>query len=311
MAAGRRSTARDPARILVCGGAGFIGSHLVDRLVVEGHEVDVVDDLSTGSLLNLSEARNATGRFKFQNVAINSTEFGELVALRRPSVIINLATFTPARSNLTGAADSLDDAISVLEVARLMGVQKVVTALPAGLLYGEVPAKSSPVKEDYVGEPRTSEEVLARASAQIHRVYRDRHGVEFTVLAMANVYGTRQRPEDGVVAAFHDALAHGRPAIIHGTGKQTRDFLHIDDVVDALVRAIDKAGGLVLNVGTGVGTSINDLWRMMGGASSPAPRTSSARPNDMIRLVLSPVRTRIQLGWSSFTVLADGLTTFR
>lgn len=295
----------------MCGGAGFIGSHLVERLLVEGNEVDVVDDLSTGSLLNLAEARNATGRFKFQNVAVDSGEFAELVALRRPSTIINLATFSPARSNLAGAADSVDDSIAVLETARLTGVEKVITAIPAALLYGEVPAKSTPVKEDHEGEPRTGEEVLARAAAQIHRVYRDRHGVEFTVLAMANVYGTRQRPEDGVVAAFRDALAHGRAPIIHGNGKQTRDFVHVDDAVDALVRAIHKAGGLVLNVGTGLGTSINDLWRMMGGASSASPRTSSARPNDMVRLVLSPVRTRIQLGWSAFTPLNDGLATLR
>lgn len=311
MAAGRRVAARDPGRIMVCGGAGFIGSHLVDRLIVEGHEVDVVDDLSSGSLLNLAEARHATGRFKFQNVKVDSDEFSELVARRHPTVIVNLATFTPSRANLAGAADSVNDAIAVLETARLSGVGKVISALPAGLLYGEVPAKQSPVKEDYDGEPRTSEEVLARAVAQLHRVYRDRHGLEFTVLAMSNVYGSRQRAEDGVVAAFRDAMAHGRPPIIHGNGKQTRDFLHVDDAVDAVVRAIDKAGGLVLNVGTGVATSINDLWRLMGGASSAAPRTSSARPHDMARLVLSPVRTRIQLGWSSFTSLEDGLETIR
>lgn len=311
MAAGRRGAARVPGRILVCGGAGFIGSHLVDRLIVEGHEVDVVDDLSSGSLLNLADARTAAGRFKFQNISVRSDEFAELVALRRPSTIVNLAVFTSSRSHNAGALDSLSDAIAVLEVARLSGVDKVVTALPAGLLYGEVAAKNCPVKEDYVAEPRTTEEVLARATAQVHGVFRDRHGVEFTVLAMANVYGPRQRPEDGVVAAFSDALAHGRPPIVHGTGKQTRDFVHVDDAVDAIVRAIDKAGGLVLNVGTGVATSITDLWKMMGGASSPAPRTSAARPHDMVRLVLSPVRTRIQLGWSPFTPLATGLTTVR
>lgn len=294
---------------MVCGGAGFIGSHYVDRVVAEGREVDVVDDLTTGSLSNLAEARNAIGRFKFQNVAVGSDEFGELVALRRPEIIVNLTAFTPARAHVSGSLASLNDCVAVLEAARLAGVRKVITTVPAGSLYGEVPARENPVKEDHVSEARTAEDVLVRAATQVHTVYRDRHGVDFTVLAVASVYGTRQRAEDGVVAAFMDALAHNRAPIVHGTGKQTRDFVHVDDVVDALVRAGDKAGGLVINVGTGVATSIGQLWSVMAGATASAPRTSAARPNDLPRLALSPVRARIQLGWSPFTTLAEGLKT--
>jgi UDP-glucose 4-epimerase len=152
---------------------------------------------------------------------------------------------------------------------------------------------------------------LARAAADIHSVYRERHGVEFTVLALGNVYGPRQRASDGVVATFVEALAHGRAPIVHGNGKQTRDFVYIDDTIDAIARATDRAGGLVVNVGTGVATSIADLWSVMAGAASPVPRTSAARPNDLARLSLSPVRARIQLGWSPFTSLKDGLATLR
>lgn len=311
MAAGRQATATSTDRIMVCGGAGFIGSHYVDRMVLDGREVDVVDDLSSGSLTNLANARNATGRFKFQNIAIGSAEFPELVALRRPDVIVNLAVFCPARSHVNGALSSLNDCVTVLEAARLAGVRKVVTAVPAGNMYGEVPARETPVKEDHASEPRSAQDVLVRAAAQVHGVYRDRHGVDFTVLALASVYGARQRPDDGVVAAFADALAHNRAPIIHGTGKQSRDFVHVDDVVDALVRAGQKAGGLVINVGTGTSTSVADLWSVMAGASGPAPHTSSARPNDLVRLALSPVRARIQLGWSPFTRLADGLKAIR
>ena len=296
---------------MICGGAGFIGSSLVDRFMAEGHEVDVVDDLSSGSLANLAEARNASGRFKFQNISVLSSEFAELVALRRPSVIVNLAVFSPAQGHLSGAITSLQSTVAVLEAARLAGVSKVITGVPASLLYGEVTARDLPIKEGHINDSRTSEEVLARAAADIHGVYRDRHGVEFTVLAMANVYGARQRAEDGVVASFADALANGRAPIVHGTGKQVRDFVHVDDTVDAIARSLDRAGGLVINVGTGVATSIIDLWSVMGGASSPVPRTSAARPNDVARLSLSPVRARIQLGWSPFTPLAEGLTTLR
>jgi UDP-glucose 4-epimerase len=298
-------------KIMICGGAGFIGSYLVDRFMAEGHEVDVVDDLSSGSLANLAEARNASGRFKFQNISVLSAEFAELVALRRPSVIVNLAVFSPAQGHLSGSITSLQSTVAVLEAARLAGVSKVITGVPASLLYGEVSARDLPIKEGHINDSRTSEEVLARAAADIHSVYRDRHGVEFTVLAMANVYGARQRAEDGVVAAFADALAAGRAPIVHGNGKQVRDFVHVDDTVDAIARSLDRAGGLVINVGTGVATSIIDLWSVMGGASSPVPRTSAARPNDVVRLSLSPVRARIQLGWSPFTPLAEGLTTLR
>ena len=300
-----------PQKILVCGGAGFIGSHLVDRLMAEQHDVDVVDDLSTGSLSNLAESRNASGRFKFQNISVQSPEFVELVSLRRPDIIINLAVFTPSHSHLTGAATSLAATIAVLEAARLGGVSKVVTAIPAGLLYGECAARDLPIKEGHLNDSRTSEEVLARAAADMHTVYRDRHGGEFTVLAMSNVYGSRQRSDDGVVAAFCDALEHGKAPIVHGSGKQTRDFVFIDDAVDAIVRSFDRAGGLVVNVGTGVATSINDLWSLMGGVSSPNPRSATARPHDVARLSLSPVRARIQLGWSPFTTLADGLASLR
>jgi UDP-glucose 4-epimerase len=298
-------------KIMICGGAGFIGSYLVERFMAEGHEVDVVDDLSTGSLANLAEARNASGRFKFQNISVLSAEFAELVSLRRPSVIVNLAVFSPSQSHLNGAMTAMQSALAVLEAARLGGVSKVITGIPAALLYGEVTARDLPIKEGHLNDSRTSEEVLARAAADIHAVYRDRHGVEFTVLAMANVYGARQRAEDGVVASFADALANGRAPIVHGNGKQVRDFVHVDDTVDAIARSLDRAGGLVINVGTGVSTSINDLWSVMGGASSPVPRTSAARPNDVVRFSLSPVRARIQLGWSPFTPLAEGLATLR
>lgn len=295
----------------MCGGAGFIGSHLVDRLIAEGHEVDVVDDLSTGSLSNLAEARNATGRFKFQNISIESSEFAELVSLRRPEIIVNLATFTPSQAHLAGAMSSFRAAVVVLEAARLAGVSKVVTAIHAGLLYGEVAARDLPIKEGHINDPRSSEEVIARAAADMHTIYRERHGIEFTVLALANVYGVRQRSDDGVIASFIDALAHGRAPIIHGSGKQSRDFVHVDDTVDAIVRSLDRAGGLVVNVGTGVATTVSDLWALMGGAAALAPRTSTARPHDVARLSLSPVRARIQLGWSPFTSLEEGLATLR
>lgn len=300
-----------PRHIMVCGGAGFIGSHLVDRLLAEGHEVDVVDDLSTGSLTNLNESRSGSGRFKFQNISVTSAEFSELISLRRPSVIVNLAAFAPSHMHLAGASNSLASTIAVLEAARRGAVSKVVTAMPSRLLYGEVAVRDLPIKEGHINDARTTEEVLGRAAADMHHVYRDRHGVEFTVLAMANVYGKRQRAQDGVVASFLDALSQGKAPIVHGNGKQLRDFVFIDDTVDAISRSLDRAGGLVINVGTGVSTTVNDLWSVMGGAAAPVPRNVAERPHDIMRLSLSPVRARIQLGWSPFTTLEQGLASLR
>ena len=299
------------SRIMVCGGAGFIGSHLVDRLIEDGHEVDVVDNLDTGSLANLAGARAATGRFKFQNVAVDSPEFAELVSLRRPEIIFNLVSLSPAKSHLSGGLSSVKIATTILEASRLAAVTKVISVLPSSLLYGEVAAKDVPIKEGHFNEPRTAEEVFARAIADLHMVYRDRHGVEFTVLAVANAYGQRQRADDGVVAAFVEALESGKAPVIHGTGKQTRDFVHVDDVVDACVRTLDRSGGLVVNIGSGVSTSIKDLWSLMAGASALSPRTAASRPHDIARLALSPVRARIQLGWSPYTPLKDGLAGLR
>lgn len=298
-------------RVMVCGGAGFIGSHLCERLLAEGNEVDAVDDLSTGSIPNLAACRAATGRFKLQNVAVESAEFAELVSVRRPEIIFNLVPLSPSQCHVTGGLASVTSAVAVLEAARLAGTAKVVACIPAGLLYGEVKAKELPVKEDHESRPRNAPAVFARAIADLHSVYRDRHGIEFTVLATANVYGPRQRAQDGVVAAFVEALDNGKPPLLHGTGKQTRDFVHVDDAVDALVRAVDRGAGLTLNIGTGVATSVRDLWGLMAGESGLAPRAGSPRPDDLTRMSLSPVRARIQLGWAPFTKLRDGLRTLR
>ena len=287
------------SKVFVCGGAGFIGSHLVERLLADGHTVDVVDDLSTGSLANLSGARTLGGALKFHHLDISTVEFAELVGLRQPDVIFHMALLPPPML------------LSVLEAARRHRVTKVVACLPAVLVYGEVPAKYLPVKEgrkaDAIGVPH----VMAQTIIDLLGVYREMHDIEFTVLAMTNVYGLRQRPEDGVVAAFASGVIRNQDPDIYGNGKQTRDFLYIDDAIDVLVRTISKGGGLVLNAGTGVQTTIEELWKMLGAGSTLRAKKLPTRPGDVQRLAVSTVRTRIQLGWSSWTSLGEGLETIR
>jgi UDP-glucose 4-epimerase len=293
-------------KMLVVGGAGFIGSHLVDRLLAEGHTVDVVDDLTTGSLANLAEARvdAGEGRFKFHNVDAAAGPLRELAAMRRPDVVFHLAALAPGAP--AGPA-AIATTLAVLDAARDAGAAKVVAALPAAALYGDVSPRDLPLKEDKGFAPATVRGVIARAVADLLDVYRSAYSVEFTALALANVYGPRQRPSDGVVPAFLAAAAGGEAPTFFGDGRQTRDFVFIDDAVDAFVRAAQRGSGLVVNIGTGVQTSIRELWEKVGGTHRAAPITSAARAADVPRCALSSVRARIHLSWEPWTSLDQGL----
>jgi UDP-glucose 4-epimerase len=294
-------------RILVVGGAGFIGSHLVDRLLAEQHAVDVVDDLSTGSLANLAAARAAGGELKIHHLDACAAEFPALVAMRSPEVVYHLGWAPPGRTDPGTWSRALQSSWQVLEAARANDVAKVVTALPAVAHYGDLPSRELPAKEGRVGDVVGPAGIVVRAIAELHAVYRARHDVEFSALAVTNVYGSRQRADGGVVAAFRSALAHGEAPVIHGDGRQARDFVFIDDVVDALVRAATRGGGLVINIGTGVLTSVRELWSAVAGPAGAAP-TTGRRPDDQVlRLSVSPTRARIHLAWAPWTGLAEGL----
>lgn len=292
-------------KALVVGGAGFIGSHLTERLLAEGHAVDVVDHLVTGSLANLADARRAAGELKIHTLDATVAEFDTVVAMRTPDVVYHLGVLPPGEPAEHTAAASLSSLLSVLEAARRLGGVKVVVALSAVALYGDVPGKDQPIKEAQPWKPVGVRGAVTRAVAELLTTYRETHAVEFSALALANVYGPRQRPDGGVVGAFRHAVRSDITPMVHGDGRQTRDFLYIDDAVDALVRAAQRGSGLVINVGSGVGTSIRDLWDLMGSGRSSAP--SPRRTDDVQRFVLSPARARIQLGWAPWTDLASGL----
>lgn len=296
--------------VLVVGGAGFIGSHLTERLLAEGHAVDVVDDLSTGNLSNLSDARTAGGDLKIHTLSATATEFAALVAIRQPSVIFHLGWLPPGRSGAAVAGAAVHSTVAVLEAARAVGA-KVVTTVPAGWLYGEVPARELPVKEGRAWEPIGLAGVLARTVADLLAAHRADHAVEFTALAVTTVYGARQRSDASVVAAFHEAHRERRVPTVHGDGRQTRDFLFIDDAVDALVRAATRGSGLVVNIGTGVQTSIRDLWTHIAGLDAPALMPAPYREPDLSRVAVSPTRARIHLSWAPWTELAVGLRSIR
>ncbi len=297
------------------GGAGFIGSHLVDRLLAEDHDVDVVDDLSSGALANLADARTASGHGTGGSLTIHhldarSDAGDSLFGLRRPDLVYELSLFSRTDRSARGQGTGFHAALSTMESARRHGVTKVVATLPASALYGHPAASSLPVKESEI-VPRGVRGVVARAVVDLMSTYRERHVIEFTALALATVYGPRQGAHGGVVAAFVDAHERGVPPRLDGEGRQTRDLLFIDDAVDALVRAGERGSGLVINVGTGEQTTLRDLWDAISGGVGPEPELAPARPDDLLRFAVSPVRARIHLGWSPWTELVDGIARTR
>jgi UDP-glucose 4-epimerase len=301
-------------KALVTGGAGFIGSTLTDRLLVEGWDVDVVDDLSTGNLGNLAEARAAgSGRFSFHRLDIRSAAVTDLIAHRKPDVVYHLAAQADVRVSVARPAfDAEVNIIGTLNVcqgALAAGTKKVVFASSGGTIYGT--PEHLPVREGHPQRPESPYGVAKKAAGDYLHYYREIHGLEYTALAFANVYGPRQDPhgEAGVVSIFIGLLLDKRRATIFGDGKQTRDFVYVDDVVDALVRAADKGTGLVINIGTGVETSVNELYDAIAaavGTSDPATN-APARAGELERSALDPGRAEIHLGWKPFTSLEDGV----
>ncbi len=302
-------------RVLVTGGAGFIGSNLVDRLLAEGHEVDAVDDLSTGSLANLADARASGGTLRFHNLDVRSEDFVDLVRHRRPEVIFHLAAQTDVRVSVDRPVFDADvnilGTIQVLEGARAAGTAKVVFAASGGTLYGEPDASHMPVDEHQAHRPLSPYGVSKKAAMDYLVAYRELYGLEFTALALANVYGPRQDPhgEAGVVAIFAGNLLAARQCIIYGDGTQTRDYVYVDDVVDAFARAARRGGGLVLNIGTGRETSVSELYKLMAEAtgSNLGTRPGPARAGELQRSALDPKRAGLHLGWQPWTPLAEGI----
>jgi UDP-glucose 4-epimerase len=300
---------------LVTGGAGFIGSALVDRLLAEGHHVDVVDDLSTGSLANLAQARaSADHHVSFHQLDIRSPDLGEVMTRRRPEVVFHLAAQADVRVSVArpifDAEINVIGSLNVLEGARAAGARKVVFSSSGGTIYGDPDPSELPIKESHPQRPVSPYGVAKKVVGDYLHAYRELHNLEYTALALANVYGPRQDPhgEAGVVAIFAGRLLAGEPCTIFGDGEQTRDFVYVDDVVDAFARAADRGTGLVINIGTGTETSVNELYSTMAeaaGVDTPAVH-APARAGELQRSSLDPGRAGIHLGWKSWTTLPEG-----
>ncbi|HTN99758.1 MAG TPA: NAD-dependent epimerase/dehydratase family protein, partial [Microthrixaceae bacterium] len=302
-------------RALVTGGAGFIGSNLVDRLLAEGHAVEVIDSLASGRLSNLADARsNRDHDFSFHQMDICDPKVTELIEMRRPDVVFHLAAQIDVRVSVQDpgldASINILGSLNVIEGARKAGSKKVVFASSGGTIYGEVDPEDLPVTESHSQHPVSPYGVSKKVVTDYLNAYRYLHQLEYTSLALANVYGPRQDPhgEAGVVAIFAGKLLSGEQCRIFGAGAQTRDYVYVDDVVDAFVRAAERGSGLICNIGTGLETSVNELYSVMAANAgvTEGPEHADARHGELERSALDAGRAKLHLGWEPFTKLEDG-----
>jgi UDP-glucose 4-epimerase len=303
-------------RTVVTGGAGFIGSALVDRLVHEGHDVAVVDDLSTGRLENLADAFNS-GRVQFAEVDFATDGLAPVVASARPEVVYHLgAQIDVRRSVAEPALDATVNVVGTIQVARAAlaaGCRRLVFASSGGTVYGEPDAADLPIDERYPPRVTNPYGVSKRSAEDYLASFAALDGLEPVSLRLANVYGPRQDPhgEAGVVAIFCNRLLEDEPVTVFGDGLQTRDYVFVDDAVEAFVAAGTRPGlgGERLNIGTGVASSVLDLYAALRAVTGfgPEPTFAPPRPGELQAIALDSGEAGRKLGWRPRFDLAAGL----
>lgn len=303
-------------RALVTGGAGFIGSHLVDALLGAGHTVDVVDDLSTGSIDNLVDASSYGSAFTFHHRDLTAPGLNAVVAAAAPDVVFHLAAQMDVRVSvrepLRDGQVNVLGTVAVLEAAARAGVGRLVFASSGGTIYGS-PA-TQPVPESAPLLPLAPYGAAKAAAEPYLLAYRQLHGLDSVALALGNVYGPRQSPhgEAGVVAIFARALLAGTPAVVFGDGSAVRDYVHVEDVVRALVHFgtadVPRTPSGRINVGTGVGTTVRQLHTRLAAAVGVPDdvRFEPGRPGELAASTLD-VSAAAERGWTPRIALAEGL----
>jgi len=301
--------------VVVTGSAGFIGSHLCDHLLAEGHRVIGVDNMATGRRENLAAAETRAGAFTFVGMDIRDLALLDLFERHRPEVVMHLAAQSGVRPSLEDpdhdASINIVGSLNVLRCAAATGARKIVYAASGGTIYGE-PA-DLPVEETQANgsHPRSPYGISKKVVLEYLDLYADQRSLDFTALALGNVYGPRQDPdgEAGVISIFASAMLSGRQPTVFGDGEQTRDYVYVSDTVRAFVLAIERGSRMVMNIGTGIETSVNQVCDMLAtiiGVSTDA-RSGPRLDGELRRIALDPTLARSTLGWRPAMGLEEGL----
>ena len=295
-------------KILVTGGAGFIGSHVVDAFLAAGHEVAVVDNLTTG------DARWVDPRARFHEVDLRSARLARIFEAERPEVVAHLAAQASVARSVTDpafdASVNIGGGVGLLECCRRHGVRRIIYSSSGGAGYGDTDVIPTP--ESHPTLPISPYGITKIAMEHYVSAWSGIYGISGISLRYANIYGPRQNPqgEAGVIAIFCHRLLTGQDPMINGDGEQTRDYTYVEDVAAANLRALEhpEVTGPV-NVSTGVETSVNDLYRalMAAAGSTVQARHAPARPGEQRRSCLSPALAGRVLGWKPAVPLAEGL----
>ncbi|HJU12744.1 MAG TPA: NAD-dependent epimerase/dehydratase family protein [Candidatus Binataceae bacterium] len=295
-------------RILVTGGAGFIGSHTVDMLTANSHDVAVVDDLSNGKRERL--APNV--RFHHADIR-NADEVRLIIDKERPEVLMHIAAQLDVRKSV---ADPAFDAevniggfLNLIEAGREKGLRRVIFSSTGGAIYGE--QEQFPCDEAHRCRPLSPYGVSKLATEAYLFFYNIQYGIEYVALRYSNVYGPRQDPrgEAGVVAIFCGRMLSHQPCTIYGDGEQTRDYVYVGDVARANLNALNSPVSGAFNIGTGLETSVNQLFRALAGIAGVKadPIFAAARPGEQRRSVISPARAAAEIDWRPEIALEEGL----
>lgn len=292
---------------LVTGGAGFIGSHLVDRLLSLGYRVVVIDNLSSGKLKNLNPAAS------FHHTDITQPASAEVFQIEQPDFVFHLAAQTSVsystRDPVKDSEVNVIGTLRMLEAARRHGVEKFIYSSTGGALYGE--PEVDPCPDDHPVTPLAPYGMSKQLGEMEMEFYRRIYRLNYTSLRYGNVYGPRQDPhgEAGVVAIFSQAMLEGKQPEIFGDGNQARDFICVDDVVEANILAIDRGDSIAMNIGTGEMTSINRIFELLKDIIGYkwGPVHTAARMGDVYQICLETTRAQQKLGWTAQVDLEEGL----
>lgn len=293
------------SKIIVTGGAGFIGSNLVDKLIDMDNEVLVIDNLSTGFMQNVNE------RADFVKIDIRDNKIFKIIKEYSPQYIFHLAAQIDVRKSLVNPIEDEDinirGTINLLEAAADCGVKKIIFASSGGAIYGE----ARDAKEEMLPYPISPYGVCKLTVEHYLRVYEKWRNLNFTSLRYGNVYGPRQNPEGeaGVVAIFCYQLLKNEKPVLYGYGDMIRDYVFVDDVVNSNIKAMDSGNGGIYNIGTGKATTVKELFKILKNISKSEiePELKEGRPGEIEEIWLNINKAEFELDWNPEISLEKGL----